>query len=133
MCPDSSHSVFSDSRPFVTTLPDSVNHVNCCNSVDRANLEFRSSGYATPVFGLSFLRYDDIRFTQKEKELEGKGSGRRMMSKEGNQDKGDVFATEISVFAFAGSAGKGAPPFLSQTDFDIDLRKTTEELQEVMG
>ncbi len=43
----------------------------------RANSDLKSSEYATPVLGLIFLRYSDHRFTLAEKELEGKGSGRR--------------------------------------------------------
>ena len=48
----------------------------------RANSELNSSEYATPVLGLIFLRYADYRFTIAEKELVGKGSGRRVIGKE---------------------------------------------------
>jgi len=54
----------------------------------RANSELKSSEYATPVPGLIFLRYADFRFTQVEKEREGKGSGRRTIGKEDYQAKG---------------------------------------------
>ena len=60
----------------------------------RANSNLKSSEYAVPVLGLIFLRYADHRFTIVEKELEGKGSGRR---KEDYQAKGDVRAASGSV------------------------------------
>ncbi len=49
----------------------------------RANSDLKSSEYATPVLGLIFLRYADHRFTQAEKKLKGKGTGRRKIGKEG--------------------------------------------------
>lgn len=42
----------------------------------RANSNLKSSEYSVPVLGLIFLRYADHRFTQAEKVLAGKGSGR---------------------------------------------------------
>ena len=57
----------------------------------RANSELKSSEYATPVLGLIFLRYADFRFTQVEKELAGKGSGRRTIGKEDYQAKGVMY------------------------------------------
>ena len=43
----------------------------------RANSGLRASEYSTPVLGLIFLRYADLRFAAVHEELEGKGSGRR--------------------------------------------------------
>ena len=43
----------------------------------RANSKLKSSEYSVPVLGLIFLRYADHKFTQAQKELEGKGTGRR--------------------------------------------------------
>jgi type I restriction enzyme M protein len=43
----------------------------------RANSGLRASEYSTPVLGLIFLRYADLRFGAAHAELEGKGSGRR--------------------------------------------------------
>ncbi len=63
----------------------------------RANSNLKSSEYAVPVLGLIFLRYADHRFTIVEKELEGKGSGRRKIGKEDYQAKGDVRAASGSV------------------------------------
>jgi len=43
----------------------------------RANSKLKSSEYSVPVLGLIFLRYADHKFTLAQKELEGKGTGRR--------------------------------------------------------
>ena len=42
----------------------------------RANSKLKASEYSTPVLGLIFLRYADVRFSQVEQELKGAGSGR---------------------------------------------------------
>ena len=57
----------------------------------RANSKLKSSEYSVPVLGLIFLRYADYRFTQAEKELAGKGSGRRKIGKEDYQAKGVMY------------------------------------------
>jgi len=54
----------------------------------RANSNLKSSEYSVPVLGLIFLRYADHKFGIAEKELAGKGSGRRVIGKEDYQAKG---------------------------------------------
>jgi type I restriction enzyme M protein len=66
----------------------------------RANSELKSSEYATPVLGLIFLRYADHRFIQAEKELEGKGSGRRAIGKEDYQAKGVMYLPPKARFSY---------------------------------
>jgi hypothetical protein len=63
----------------------------------RANPVLNSSEYAVPVLGLIFLRYADHRFTIAEKELEGKGSGRRKIGKEDYQAKGVMYVPPEAV------------------------------------
>ena len=65
----------------------------------RANSNLRSSEYSTPVLGLIFLRYADHRFSLAEKELEGKGSGRRQIGKEDYQAKGVMYLPPESRFS----------------------------------
>lgn len=65
----------------------------------RVNSELKSSEYATPVLGLIFLRYADFRFTQVEKELAGKGSGRRTIGKEDYQAKGVMYLPPIARYS----------------------------------
>src|SRR6516162_9468815 len=53
----------------------------------RANSKLKSSEYSVAVLGLIFLRYADHRFAVAEKELAGKGTGRRAVGKEDYQAK----------------------------------------------
>ena len=57
----------------------------------RANSKLKSSEYSVPVLGLIFLRYAEFKFAIAEKELVGKGSGRRTISKEDYQAKGVMY------------------------------------------
>ena len=72
-----------------------------------ANSDLKSSGYATPVLGLIFLRYSDHRFTLAEKELAGKGSGRRKIGKEDYQAKGVMFLPPTARFSHLLSLPEG--------------------------
>ena len=73
----------------------------------RANSELKSSEYAVPVLGLIFLRYADHRFTIAEKELKGKGSGRRKIGKEDYQAKGVMFVPPEARFSHLLSLPEG--------------------------
>lgn len=73
----------------------------------RANSNLRSSEYSTPVLGLIFLRYADHRFTLAEKELEGKGSGRRAIGREDYQAKGVMFLPPKARFSHLLSLPEG--------------------------
>jgi len=66
----------------------------------RANSDLKSSEYAVPVLGLIFLRYADHRFTHAEKELVGKGSGRRKIGKEDYQAKGVMYLPPKARFSY---------------------------------
>ena len=73
----------------------------------RANSDLKSSEYAVPVLGLIFLRYADHRFTMAEKELEGKGSGRRKIGKEDYQAKGVMYVPPEARFSHLLSLPEG--------------------------
>ncbi len=73
----------------------------------RANSELKSSEYAVPVLGLIFLRYADHRFTIAEKELEGKGTGRRKIGKEDYQAKGVMYVPPEARFSYLLSLPEG--------------------------
>ena len=66
----------------------------------RANSKLKSSEYSVPVLGLIFLRYADYRFTMAEKELAGKGTGRRAIGKEDYQAKGVMFLPRQARFSY---------------------------------
>ncbi len=72
-----------------------------------ANSDLKSSEYAVPVLGLIFLRYADHRFTIAEKELEGKGSGRRKIGKEDYQAKGVMYVPPEARFSHLLSLPEG--------------------------
>ena len=64
----------------------------------RANSGLRSSEYSTPVLGLIFLRYADLRFSAAREELEGKGSGRRRIGPADYQAQGVLYLHEPARF-----------------------------------
>jgi hypothetical protein len=57
----------------------------------RANSKLKSSEYSVPVLGMIFLRYADHKFTVAQKELEGKGTGRRAVGKIDYQARGVLY------------------------------------------
>lgn len=65
----------------------------------RANSKLKSSEYSVPVLGLIFLRYADFKFAIAEKELTGKGSGRRAIGKEDYQAKGVMYLPSEARFS----------------------------------
>jgi type I restriction enzyme M protein len=64
----------------------------------RANSKLKSSEYSIPVLGLIFLRYADKKFAVAQKELEGKGTGRRQIGKSDYQAKGVLYLPETARF-----------------------------------
>ncbi|MEW6584959.1 MAG: class I SAM-dependent DNA methyltransferase [Nitrospirota bacterium] len=64
----------------------------------RANSKLKSSEYSIPVLGLIFLRYADQKFAAAQKELEGKGTGRKQIGRSDYQAKGVLFLPEAARF-----------------------------------
>lgn len=64
----------------------------------RANSGLKASEYSTPVLGLIFLRYADLRFAAVHEELEGKGSGRRKVGPADYHAKGVLYLPEQARF-----------------------------------
>ena len=65
----------------------------------RANSKLRASDYSTPVLGLIFLRYADVRFTRAEGELAGASTGRRKIGPKDYQAKGVLFLPPESRYS----------------------------------
>lgn len=65
----------------------------------RANSSLSPAEYGAPVLGLIFLRYADIRFTQVEQQLAGKGSGRRQVGKTDYQAAGVMYLPDAARFS----------------------------------
>jgi type I restriction enzyme M protein len=64
----------------------------------RANSGLRSSEYSTPVLGLIFLRYADLRFAAAHEEFEDKGSGRRSIGPADYHAQGVLYLHEPARF-----------------------------------
>ena len=65
----------------------------------RANSKLKSSEYAVPVLGLIFLRYADQKFSVVQKELEGKGTGRRKIGPADFQARGVLYLPQEARFS----------------------------------
>src|SRR2546427_12354458 len=74
----------------------------------RANSKLKSSEYSIPVLGLIFLRYADSRFSQAEKDLAGKTTGRRKIGKTDYQARGVLFLPEQARFGALLNLPEGA-------------------------
>ncbi|MEE3236409.1 MAG: type I restriction-modification system subunit M N-terminal domain-containing protein [Pseudomonadota bacterium] len=59
----------------MTTLSDLEKRLWEAADQLRANSDLTSAEYSSPVLGLVFLRFADIRFAEVHSELEGSGSG----------------------------------------------------------
>lgn len=64
----------------------------------RANSKLKASEYSVPVLGLIFLRYADHKFSQAERDLAGKGSGRRTIGPADYQAKGVMYLPDEARF-----------------------------------
>jgi type I restriction enzyme M protein len=74
----------------------------------RANSKLKSSEYSVPVLGLIFLRYADHKFAQAEKELAGKGTGRRIVNKSDYQARGVMYLAPNARFSHLLNLPEGA-------------------------
>lgn len=89
----------------------------------RANSDLTSQEYSAPVLGLIFLLYADHRFTEAERKLEGKGSGRRAIGKADYQAKGVLFLPEKARFSKIMQLPEGA-------DLGKALKEAMEAIEE---
>jgi len=64
----------------------------------RANSKLKASEYSVPVLGMIFLRYADHKFGHAEKELAGKGTGRRQIGKLDYQARGVLYLPNEARF-----------------------------------
>lgn len=74
----------------------------------RANSSLAASQYSIPVLGLIFLRYADVRFTQVERGLAGKATGRREIGKADYQARGVMYVPETARFSYLRSLPEGS-------------------------
>lgn len=98
----------------------------------RANSDLKSSEYAVPVLGLIFLRYADHRFTIAEKELTGKGTGRRKIGKEDYQAKGVMYVPSKARFSHLVSLPEGENIGKAINEAMKSIEAENEELKGVL-
>src|SRR5690606_30727047 len=75
-----------------------------------------------PVLGLIFLRYADVRFTQVERELAGKATGRREIGRADYQARGVMYVPETARFTYLRSLPEGA-------DLGVALNRAMETIE----
>ncbi|HJQ96173.1 MAG TPA: class I SAM-dependent DNA methyltransferase [Acidimicrobiia bacterium] len=74
----------------------------------RANSSLAAAQYSIPVLGLIFLRYADVRFTQLERELAGKATGRREVGKADYQARGVMYVPGAARFSYLRGLPEGS-------------------------
>ena len=98
----------------------------------RANSKLKSSEYSVPVLGLIFLRYADYKFAIAEKELAGKGTGRRGIGKEDYQAKGVMYLPKQARFSHLLSLPEGENIGKAINDAMKAVEAENEELKGVL-
>ena len=98
----------------------------------RANSHLKSSEYSVPVLGLIFLRYADHKFSQAQKELEGKGTGRRTIGKLDYQAKGVVYLAEKARFSYLLKLPEGADIGKAINEAMRLVEEQNEDLKDVL-
>jgi len=98
----------------------------------RANSKLKSSEYSVPVLGLIFLRYADHKFGLVEKELVGKGTGRRTIGKADYQAKGVMYLPPAARFSKLLALPEGENIGKAINDAMKAIEAENEELKDVL-
>ncbi len=98
----------------------------------RANSRLKSSEYSVPVLGLIFLRYADHRFTEAEKELEGKATGRRTIGKTDYQARGVMYLPKEARFSTLLNLPEGADIGKAINEAMRAIERENEDLRDVL-
>src|SRR5712692_10131030 len=98
----------------------------------RANSKLKSSEYSVSVLGLIFLRYADHKFTQAERELAGKSTGRRTIGKTDYQARGVLYLPEAARFAKLLNLPEGADIGKAINEAMRAIEAENEELKDVL-
>jgi type I restriction enzyme M protein len=98
----------------------------------RANSKLRASEYSTPVLGLIFLRYADVRFSQVEKELTAKASGRRETGPRDYQARGVMYLPEEARFSYLRNLPESANLGKALNDAMKAIEEENEDLRGVL-
>ncbi len=98
----------------------------------RANSGLRASEYSTPVLGLIFLRYADIRFAAAHEELEGKGSRRRKIGLADYHARGVLYLPDDARFDHLVSLPEGADLGKAINDAMAAIERSNPDLDGVL-
>jgi type I restriction enzyme M protein len=98
----------------------------------RANSKFKSTEYATPVLGLIFLRFADYKFSQAEKQLQGKSTGRKQITKSDYQAMGVMSLSDKSRFSKLINLPESADIGKAINDAMKAIETDNEELRDVL-
>jgi len=98
----------------------------------RANSKLKSSEYSVPVLGLIFLRYADHKFGAAEKNLDGKGTGRRKIGKRDYQAMGVMYLPKSARFSRLLALPEGENIGKAINDAMKAIEAENEELRDVL-
>ncbi|MDI6766151.1 MAG: class I SAM-dependent DNA methyltransferase [Bacteroidota bacterium] len=98
----------------------------------RANSKLKSTEYATPVLGLIFLRFADFKFSQAEKQLQGKSTGRKQITKADYQAMGVMSLPDKSRFSKLINLPESADIGKAINDAMKAIETDNEELRDVL-
>lgn len=98
----------------------------------RANSGLRASEYSTPVLGLIFLRYADLRFAAAHEQLEGKGTGRRKIGPADYHARGVLYLPEEARFNHLVSLPEKADLGKALNDAMAGIESTNPDLDGVL-
>jgi type I restriction enzyme M protein len=97
-----------------------------------ANTGLLPSEYAAPVLGLIFLRYAERRFSEAEKQLGARGSGRRTIGKESYQRQGVIYLPAEARFSYLLTLPEGENIGKAINDAMSAIEQENEELAGVL-
>jgi type I restriction enzyme M protein len=99
-----------------------------------ANSDLRPSEYSTPVLGLIFLRYADLKFTKAKEEIEagGLGTGRRKIGKANYHSRGVLYIPEEARFSFLQKLPEGEDTGSAINNAMKLVEMENEELKDIL-
>lgn len=98
----------------------------------RANSGLRASEYSTPVLGLIFLRYADLRFAAAQGELEARSSVRRKIGPADYHARGVLYLPEESRFRHLVGLPEGANLGKAVNDAMASIERANPDLEGVL-
>jgi len=99
----------------------------------RANSHLRASEYSTPVLGLLFLRYADVKFSYADEQLKVKFAKRRRgITREDYQELSVVYLPEKARWAYLLNMPEGADIGKALNEAMAEIEKENEDLRGIL-